>query len=271
MKKRPYQLGFTLTEMMVVVAVSFLIIIALYSAYSLSWRGYVAGEEIAEITQNGRVILERMSREIRQAQEITTELPGERVIPPEEIKFQDGHLFSVSEEGTVQAGTLQTVTLNSTASNKNDRYKDMFIKITEGTGVGQIRKIDNYDGTTKTVQLEEEWGTVPDGASTYKIESSFYYIHYYRDVDNNIWRRVITYCFSEDFLICVQPETYVPWNATPPGGQTLLEMVLESPRIIGEYVANLEFWGSRVINIFLTLEKNNRSIDFRTKIFGRNF
>jgi len=192
--KRKLQKGFTLTEMMVVVAIFLLIIVAVYSTYSLSRRAYLAGEKIAEITQNGRVILERISREIRQAKEIATELPTERVNPSDEIKFQDGHLPLIS----------------------------------------------------------------------------YHYIHYYRDTDNNIWRRIVAYCFSEDSLICVQPETYMPWNAVPPSGQTLLEITLESPRIIGEYVTNLEFWGSRVISIFLTLQEEDKNIDLETKIFGRN-
>jgi len=262
--------GFTLTEMMVVIAISLLIIAAVYSAYSLSRRGYLAGEEIAEVTQNGRVILERISRGIRQAKEIATELPTERVNPPDEIKFQDGHLPLVSEEASAQGGTIQTITLSSTASGEGDYYKDMFIKIIEGTGVGQIRKIDNYNGTTKIAQIGEEWETIPNSTSTYKIESSFYYIHYYRGAENNIWRRIVTYCFSEDSLTCFQPETYIPWDAIPPSGQTLLEVTLESPRTIGEYVTDLEFWGSRVINVFLILQKEDKSIDFKTKIFGRN-
>lgn len=178
--------GFTLTEAIISIAIFGLILIIVYSSYSLSQRSYLEGENLAEITQNGRVILERMAREIRQAKEIVTELPEDRTGATSAIMFQDGHDIS-----------------------------------------------------------------------------TIHYIHYFKD-DNNIKREEVAYYFSGD------PNIYVPWNATPPTGQSLLEVELEPAQTIGEYVANVEFWGSGVINIYLTLEKKEKSIDFQTKIFGRN-
>lgn len=265
---RKYQ-GFTLTEAIISVAIFSLVVLVVYSSYSLSRQSYLEGENVAEVTQNGRVILERLSREIRQAKEIVTELPQDRTDPPDEIKFQDGHLPLISEDNTTQGGGVNTITLAATASGQADFYKDMFLKITNGTGAGQIRKIYSYDGTTKIAKLDSNWGTIPDNASSYKIDSSFYYIHYYLQ-GINIMRKVVTYCFSEDSVNCVTPETYISWNATPPTGQSLLEVELEPAQTIGEYVANIEFWGSGVINIYLALEKKEKSIDFQTKIFGRN-
>ncbi len=270
MKKLFLQKGFTLAEMIIVITIFILIIVVVYSTYVLSRRACLEGEKVAEVVQNGRVILERMSREIRQAREIVTEIPEERVNPSNEIKFQDGHLSLITEENSVQGGSTNTITLTLAASSEDKYYKDMFIKITGGTGVGQIRKISDYEGVTKTAEIEENWDVIPNNTSTYKIDSSFYYVHYYRDESNYIWREISTYCFSEDSLTCLQPEIYVPWDALPQPGQTLLEITLEAPRIIAEYVTNLEFWGSRVINIFLTLEKKNKSIEMETKIFGRN-
>lgn len=264
------QAGFTLSEMIIAISIFVLIIIVVYSVYILGQRGYQRGEEAAEVIQNGRVILERISREIRQAKEIITEIPAERVSPPAEIKFHDGHLSSISEEGTARGGSSRVIDLELSASSEDDYYKDIFIKITGGVGTGQIRKISDYDGVNKRAELEDSWDTIPDATSTYKIDTSLYYIHYYRDENNNIWRKVSTFCFSADLLNCIQPEIYVAWNSVPPPGQTLLEITLEAPRIVGEYVTNLEFWGSRVISISLTLEKKNKVIDFRTEIFGRN-
>lgn len=261
--------GFTLTEMIISVAIFALVLIIVYSSYSLSQRSYLEGENLAELTQNGRVILERISREIRQAKEIATELPQDRTDPPDEIKFHDGHLSLVSEEDTAQAGGVDTITLASGASDENDYYKDMFIKIIGGTGTGQIRKIYSYQGATKTAELISDWTTAPDNSSVYKIDTSFYYINYYLN-NGNIMRKVITHCFSVDSLDCAAPETYVPWDATPPIGQILLGVELEAPQTIGEYLTNLEFWGSGVINIYLTLNKKDKTIDFQTKVFGRN-
>jgi len=260
-KKLFKQKGFSLAEMTIVTAILALIISTVYLAYVLNQRVYLAGENIAEITQNGRVILERMTREIRQAKEIVTELPEEN-----EIIFQDGHLSLVSEEGTAQGGTINTITLDLSASDENDYYKDMFIEIIGGTGNGQIKKIIGYEGTTKTAEIETYWDPFPDGSSIYKIDTSYYYIRYHRDDDNYIWREVLTYCFSEDEVTCDPSKIYCAWDTDAP----IAEITLENPRIIGEYVTNLEFWGSRMINIFLTSEKRNKSIDFQTKIFGRN-
>lgn len=254
--------GFTLTEVLVTIAILVLIIGAVYSAYVLTQRAYQEGEMAAELTQNGRVILERMSREIRQAKEIVTELPEERINPSNEILFQDGHSSVVSEENTAQGGTANTVTLAPTASSEEDFYEDMFIKITGGTGSGQIREIDSYDGQTKIAEIEDNWETIPDNTSIYKIDSSYYYIRYFRDV-TDVRRQIIIYYFSGD------PDTFVPWDATPPDGQTLETLTLQD-QLIGEYVTNLEFWGLRVINISLTLTKNGKQLDLETKIFGRN-
>lgn len=259
--------GFTLTEMTVVITIFVLIIITVYLVYVLNQGVYLAGEEIAEITQNGRVILGRMTREIRQAKEIVTELPEERISPPNEIIFQDGHLSLVSEEGIAQGGTSSTITLASTASTIDNYYKDMFV-IVNGSGTGQVKKIISYDGATQTAEVETDWETVPDGNSTYKIDTSYYYIRYFRDADYNyILREVFTYCRSdlETPTICASPEIYIPWDAVSP-----LALPLEDPRIIGEYLTDLEFWGSEIINIALTLEGRDKTVDFQTKIFGRN-
>ncbi len=180
--------GFTLTEMTIVIAIFILIITAVYSTYILNQRAYLRGEEMAEITQNGRVILERMTREIRQAREIVTKLSDDETEASSIIEFEDGH-----------------------------------------------------------------------------ITIRYHYIRYFRDDNNNILREVITYCFSDDGNTCDPSEIYCSWDTDAP----LAEIILEESRIIGEYVTNLEFWGSRVINVALTLEEE-ASINLATKIFGRN-
>ena len=89
--------GLTLIEVIISITILSLILLIVYSSLTLSRRSYIEGENIAEITQNGRVILERLSREIRQAKEIVTELPDvlDSEIPEgakSEIEFEDGHI-----------------------------------------------------------------------------------------------------------------------------------------------------------------------------------
>ncbi|MFC1663783.1 PilW family protein [Patescibacteria group bacterium] len=254
--------GFTLTEILVVITVLALVVGVVYSVYALSQRAYRESEMATEIIQNGRVVLERIAREIRQAKEIVTELPEERVNPSEEIIFQNGNISSIIEEGSAQGGSENTITLVFTASSNEDFYEDMFIKIIGGTGVGQIRKIINYNEGTKIAEIEPDWETTPASGSLYRIDTSYHYTRYFKNI-TDIRRQTIVYYFSGD------PNTYYPWDAVPPVGQTLESKILQD-QFIGEYVTSLEFWGLGVINISLVLEKNNKKIDLETKIFSRN-
>lgn len=92
MLKNHWLTGFTLTEVLVTIAVFVLVIGAIYSVNLFNQKAYLEGEIAVEITQNGRVILERMTREIRQAKEIAPALPVERVNATDEIIFEDGHI-----------------------------------------------------------------------------------------------------------------------------------------------------------------------------------
>ncbi len=269
MKKRIFQKGFTLTEVIIVVAIFIFIIIIIYSIYILSQKSYRGGEDVAEITQNGRVVLERLAREIRQTREIATDLPEEQLNPPSEIEFQDGHTPARESFSAVYGATENTLTLSPASAKEDDYFKDLYVRIKTGLGAGQIRKILSFDGDTTIATIEGTWDIIPDATSSYIIDSSFYYIHYYLQ-GNNILRRVLTYCFSQDSINCNQPENYTPWNAAPPPNNQLIEVVLEQPRAVGEYVANLDFWGSRIINISIEFESKGKNINLKTEIFGRN-
>lgn len=95
---------------------------------------------------------------------------------------------TADETGTVQAigNTSLTIALEATASNVDDYYKGWWIKITTGTGAGQVRSIKSYDGTDKIATIystAEQTGilnspqpiqgldfiTIPDDTSTYAL------------------------------------------------------------------------------------------------------
>ncbi len=193
MLKKHFQSGFTLTETIITVVIFALILVAVFSVYTLSHKAYRKGERSAEITQNSRVVLERMVREIRQTREMVTELPVaiDSEIPDDAvsaIEFEDGH-----------------------------------------------------------------------------IEELYNYIRYFKE-NNFIKREVVGYYFSGD-----AGETLVPWNSSPPGGQTLETKIISEVQSIGEYISDLNIWGSKLIHIALTAKKGTEEIELRTKIFGRNF
>lgn len=93
--KKHYQKGFTFVEVLITLSIVIFVFSACFTLYFLAQRFYQRAEERAEILQNGRVILERLSREIRQATEIITPLPQLPDLPGNppspSIEFEDGH------------------------------------------------------------------------------------------------------------------------------------------------------------------------------------
>jgi len=87
--------GFTLLEVLVSIAIFSIVMLTVYSLFSLAQNTYNQGGNDIELWQNARASLDRVTREIRQAQEIPTILPeeGEDPLDPpmSEIEFQDGH------------------------------------------------------------------------------------------------------------------------------------------------------------------------------------
>lgn len=266
MKKK--SLGFTITEVIVSITVLILIIGIIFALYTYNHRAYRRGETSTEVLQNGRVILERLTREIRQTDEVITSLPdvpdnpGDP--PPDRILFHDGHVPSIFEEGAVQEdlGSDTTIKLSISSSDTNDYYKDIFLKIIEGTGNGQIRKIMEYDGATKIATIKGSWTAIPDTTSNYSIDSYYYYIRYFKD-NSNLKKRTLAYYASGD------PNIFVPWNDIAPPGETIEEQLLEE-EVVGEYLTNLRFWGSPDINVSVSLEKGEEILELQTTVLSRN-
>lgn len=83
-----------MVEIIIAITIASLLVIIVTTVYNISQNIYYRSDTKAEITQNGRVILDRMVREIRQAKNLVTEIPEDNSDPenlPTEIMFQDGH------------------------------------------------------------------------------------------------------------------------------------------------------------------------------------
>lgn len=76
---------------------------------------------------------------------------------------------SVIQSGTAQGGSAQTITLSAGASSTNNLYGGCVIKIYGGTGAGQTRVCQNYNGSTKVQNVDNNWTTQPDNTSQYAI------------------------------------------------------------------------------------------------------
>lgn len=71
--------------------------------------------------------------------------------------------------GTAQAGASSSITLDASASSVSSFYNGQMIRITGGTGVGQVRVISTYNSTTKVATTLPSWRTNPDNTSTFAI------------------------------------------------------------------------------------------------------
>jgi len=257
--------GYTLVETIIVIIIFAIAAGTIASVEFYGQKLYFQQESLGEITQNGRVMMERLTRELRQAKKIPGGLPETESDGASQINFQDGHVNSIYATSTPQGISSTTIVLASNSSGVTDFYKDTFIEIISGWGNAnnKIRKITDYDGTTKTATIDQPWQTpFPTTASVYKIDSSYYYISYFSS-STEIYRKIEAYYFPSD------PDNYLPYNSTSTS-ETLTIKTLEEPKIIGEFVQSLKFWGDKLINIKINLAKNGQLIELQNKIFGRN-
>lgn len=82
---------------------------------------------------------------------------------------------TAERSNTAQAGAASTITLDVGASAVDDFYNDMVIRLTGGTGAGQIRRIVDYVGSTKVATVDRDWGTNPDATTTFRIARGMYF------------------------------------------------------------------------------------------------
>lgn len=79
----------------------------------------------------------------------------------------------VTRASTAQAGGASTITLDAGASSTDNFYTGKKILIRTGTGVGQIKTITNYVGSTKVATVDTSWSTQPDATSLFSVYSGF--------------------------------------------------------------------------------------------------
>lgn len=186
--------GLTLIEILVALSISMVIIIAAYEIYNISYKSYKRNFAMAELSQNARIALERITRDFRQTIELVSDLPETpEGVPSSEIKFQDGHRY-------ITDGVIQYVTFYL-------------------SGTTLKRKVSHYTFVTPCE-------TAP---------SSTWVLHSTRDelgVEPGV-------CTDEDL-----------------------------PR--AEKITNLQFWGTSVITINLTVSDGTNTYNYQTKAFGRN-
>lgn len=76
-------------------------------------------------------------------------------------------------DDTSTAASATTITLDAGASAVNNFYQDMWIQITSGAGVDQVRQILSYIGATKVATVSA-WTVTPDNVSDFSIFNQNY-------------------------------------------------------------------------------------------------
>ena len=74
------------------------------------------------------------------------------------------------DHGVARGGTNRTITIRTYAASDDDAYLCNIVAIIAGTGRGQARLVDSYDGTNKIVTIcGDDWVVIPDTTSVYAM------------------------------------------------------------------------------------------------------
>jgi prepilin-type N-terminal cleavage/methylation domain-containing protein len=102
--------GFTLVELLLALMIASILVTMTAGVYTLFRRSLAAQQVSAELAQNGRVVIDRLSRELRQSPLVVTNLPDtptdNSVVQPGQIEFESGHDTSLTYYRYYVSGTI---------------------------------------------------------------------------------------------------------------------------------------------------------------------
>lgn len=81
------------------------------------------------------------------------------------------NVLAAAHANTAQAGALGSITLAAGASGADNTYRYMQLRITGGTGAGQMRVCKSYVGATKVFTPYKPFTVAPDATSIYSIDA----------------------------------------------------------------------------------------------------
>jgi len=76
---------------------------------------------------------------------------------------------------TATAGSAADITLDAGASAVDDAYRGQIIRLTGGTGAGQVRQVIGYGGPARLATVSSAWTTPPDATSTFRLAEGFFF------------------------------------------------------------------------------------------------
>lgn len=143
--------------------------------------------------------------------------------------------FQSFATGTATAGTSTTIS-NSAKTWTTNQWTNYQIRISSGTGAGQIRTVSSNTGTQITVSAA--WTTTPDATSVYSIEGNDDFVYYIGNNASTMYR----YSISGNSWSTISPvssrggtpgagaSAHWVWEATEP------EWTDESNMLNGRYI-----------------------------------
>ena len=78
---------------------------------------------------------------------------------------------TATRTGTAQGGSADGITLDAGASAVDGFYRSQIVRITSGTGSGQIRRIVQYDGNHRVAWPSRPFAVFPDATSVFRVST----------------------------------------------------------------------------------------------------
>ena len=153
--------GFTVTELLVAMAIFSVVLAEAYTAFLSSSQRLVLQNELVEMQTDARAAMNFMVQELRLAfgtPSITTT-----------VTTNDTIIFDRLEDAGYSSGGNTTTALNDTRKtwSPSSFITSYTVRIISGTGAGQARSISANTSTQLTVS--SAWETPPDSSSFYVI------------------------------------------------------------------------------------------------------
>ena len=153
--------GFTVTELLVAMAIFSVVLAEAYSAFLSASQRLVLQNELVEMQTDARAAMNFMVQELRLAF-------GTPIITTT-VTTNDTIIFDRLEDAGYSSGGNTITTLHDTRKtwSASSFITSYTVRIISGTGAGQARSISANTSTQLTVS--SAWGTPPDSSSFYVI------------------------------------------------------------------------------------------------------
>jgi prepilin-type N-terminal cleavage/methylation domain-containing protein len=156
MKRRTRHHGFSLVELLIAVAILAALLTAVAAAMQASLQSYSENEEIAEATQLARGILDRMSRELRTADQVQWDGTSLIIVPPANDDNIEQIWYSAGDGGLYYTVFVNGNGTTHTLVGPDDEAVVTAFSVMRETGV-------DWQGETCTRSVTARLGLAVDG------------------------------------------------------------------------------------------------------------